>query len=116
MVRIWKLEFKCVFIFSLSMHLTYFTSIHFVLGYHNKKRAVNLSGLKLCSLFPPAADGSKYRLTDIMKRERNPRTHSSKWDVSIKSVPWKFSEPHGRGIRKNERTILDGGHQENKVS
>jgi hypothetical protein len=38
---------------------------------------------------PPAEDGSKYRdsQADIMQRVRDLRIHSSKWDISIKSLP-----------------------------
>jgi hypothetical protein len=68
---------------------------------------------------PSVADGNKYRdpQSDIIhrhreretqrqtqrQRDRDLGTHSSKWDVSIKSLPSELREPQGRGGRESVR-------------
>ena len=47
--------------------------------------------------------------------EKDLGTHSSKWDVSIKSLPSEFRESLGRGGEGNVRARGDRGHQENKA-
>jgi hypothetical protein len=42
-------------------------------------------------------------------------TCSSKWDVSIKSLPSGLRELRGEGGRKNVRARKYGEHQENKT-
>ena len=71
----------------------------------------------LIEKFPPVADGSSYKepQLDIMKRQRDLRTFSHKWDVSIKFLLSELREPGGRGSRKDVRARMGGGHQENKV-
>lgn len=62
---------------------------------------------------PPAADGNKYRdpQPDNVQRVRDPGILSSKWNVSIRSLPSGLRRGGGNPVSSRG----DGGHQGNKV-
>ena len=64
----------------------------------------------------PVANGNKYRDPQPDITHWDPCSHSSKWNVSIKSLSSEFREPHGRGGKKNVRLRVHWEHQEIKAA
>jgi hypothetical protein len=66
---------------------------------------------------PPAGDGNKYRdpQLDNEQRVRVRGKLSTKWDVTIISIPSGLREPCRRGDRKIVRAREDGGQQGNRT-